>query len=426
MCIRPLRAVLTALLLGTLVSPAWAGDIVDFRDGKREPDSKDILTKWGEVPTMEDFAASKGSASLAYDEVTVGRRKVDAATVLKVYVEDAYKNADFQSGQLYGQRGYWAEAADSFQAAAEQLKGTAKEVALHSRVLALAASNDLEATFRAADDLLNEFPKTLYFGPVQEIRARILASQGKMNEAVDALKRVTAASGMNARDYYNAEYLRVWLTRFVAASTPQEFGAAEKEFRALIQDLDRNRGRQYAAEPRLKMQISLAVCLRNQGKGDEAKTQFNQVLAAADANTDKATLATLYNGLGDVAFEEAAALQSQKGDKTRIKELLEEAALHYLRVNLLYPGFAGQRELFGAAVGAARVFASLFQLTDDKDCDLARRSYEYYVRASQMQERGEAKRLLVNEGKALKKRLDVACGTPEEEAQPGSEDEGSK
>ena len=89
----------------------------------------------------------------------------------------------FRNGENQGQSGYWAEAADSFAEAAENLKGAAKQVAMYKRILCLAETRDLDATFNAAQQLLDAFPKTYYFAPVQIMRARILYARGDRKSA---------------------------------------------------------------------------------------------------------------------------------------------------------------------------------------------------------------------------------------------------
>jgi len=81
----------------------------------------------------------------------------------------------------------------------------------------------------------------------------------------------------------------------------------------------------------------------------------------------------------------------------------------YQRLDEDYKDFAGQREMLGATQGIARVFATLFKLSGNKDCEKARKAYDYFRQAVQLQRGGEARRLLVREGMALKKRIDEAC-----------------
>ena len=297
--------------------------------------------------------------------------------------------------------------------AAENLSGLAKQVALYKAMLATANTGNAPATLRAADAVVASDPKTYYFGPAQETRARVFAQAGRLGDAVTALKRVTDAPGMNVRDYFSAAYMKVWLTRFVRADSAETYTAAEKEFRALLKDLDRRPQKELASVPRLRILMSLGACVRALGRSDEAKGIYEQILKAATDTTDRAVLAGVYYGLGDVAFEEASVLQSRAKGAPELKKqamtMLDQAALHYLRVLLLYKDFADQREIFGATQGVARVFSTLFTVGGEKDCETASRAYDYYRQAVELQPQGEARRLLVREGKALKKRIDEVC-----------------
>ena len=139
---------------------------------------------------------------------------------------------------------------------------------------------------------------------------------------------------------------------------------------------------------------------------------FGSPAATAGAVAFTDVLAGVYYGLGDAVFEEATKQQSAAGSgatKDTIKALLNQAALHYLRVIYHYNEHAGQRELFGATQGAARVFRSLFSLSGEEDCEAGRRAYNFYRQATDMQQQGEEKRILVSEGLELKARLDEKC-----------------
>jgi tetratricopeptide (TPR) repeat protein len=255
-------------------------------------------------------------------------------------------------------------------------------------------------------------PKTYYFGPAQEMRARIYARNGKMKNALAALKAVTDAEGMNARDYFSAKYLSTWLSKTLGANSIEKWTAAEKAYRALLRELEGHPRNQLAQVPRFRVLMSLGEALRGTGKAAEARKVFDQILGEANDATDKGVLAGVYYGLGDSVFEEATRLQAQSGSgasKDQIKALLNQAALHYLRVVYHYGEHAGQRELFGATQGAARVFRSLFTLSGEEDCVAGRRAYDFYRQATDMQQQGEERRILIGEGLALKERLDAKC-----------------
>lgn len=417
-----LGAAAISALVVLLAAPAIA-DVLDLTDGKkgfRIPSSREIKTPWGEFPTDAELRASKRrNLDLKYDRFKLNNQDGPAAQVVGVYVTDALMNENYSNGEKYGVSGFWQEAAEAFRVAAEELSGAAKQEALYKRMLAVANSNNVNATVAAARELLASDPKTYYFGPTQELIARLAWRGGARKQALAALKSVEAAPGMNVRDLYNAKYLSTWLTKTVGADSMEKWSAAEGAYRALLTEIERHPRHQLAEIPRFKTLMSLGESLRGQGKNDEAKTVFDQILNQANDGTSKEVLAGVYYGLGDVAFQ--TAIDAQKRGMTSpaarkaVQAHFDEAAMHYLRVVLLYGDHAGQRELFGATQGVARSFASIFTITGAKDCALARRAYEFYRRAVGMQERGEARRILVAEGKALQLKLEAACKEDEKE-----------
>ena len=417
---RGLWATILALVLLLLWTPTATADIVDLSNGIRLPPKSEIKSPWGQFPTDAELVESgKNNLKLTYEAFEIGKTRGPAGQVSAIFITTAItKSVEYTSGETNGSRGYWTESAEAFRMAAENLSGLAKEVALYKAMLATANTGNAPATLRAADALLASNPKTYYFGPAQETRARVFAQAGRLGDAVAALKRVTDAPGMNVRDYFSAAYMSVWLTKFIRANSAETYGAAEKSFKQLLADLDRKPQKELAAVPRLKILMSLGACVRALGRADEAKGLYGEILKAATDTTDKAVLSGVYYGLGDVAFEEASALQTRvKGApelKKQVQDLLDQAALHYLRVLLLYKDFADKREVFGATQGAARVFSTLFTITGEKDCETARRAYGYYRQAVELQPQGEARRLLVREGKVLKKRMDEVCKEAEE------------
>jgi tetratricopeptide (TPR) repeat protein len=402
-------AVATLLLLLPPAGLARA-DVVDQTDRKRLPA---ITTPWGDVPSDQELNDTRRQElTIAYDTCEFGRQRIDSALVKEFWISETIRNQDFNAGERAAQRGYWPNAAESFAAAAEALQGAAKEVALYKRMLVLANNGEPQPTLAAADDLLAAFPKAYHYYAAQETRARVFASAGQMPKALQALDAVINAPGMNVRDRYAAKQFKIWLTRLVGASEPAQFAAAETALRELLQEIDRDPKRALAATPRLRTLTGLGQSLRGQGKTDEARQIYQQLLSAADQSTGGDILAGVYYGLGDASFEQAASLRERGAAADKVREQLDLAALHYLRVMLLYSAAAGQSELYGATRGAARVFSALFTMGGEKDCDIARRAYEYYRQAVQMQDRGEERRTLVREGKALKDRLRVARVPP--------------
>ena len=416
---RALGALALTLTALACVASVASADIVDLSNGVRLPKKKSIETPWNEYPSDAELRASgRNNLKLAYDECVLGSQRIDAAQIQGVYITTALANVHFVSGVQNGIRGYWEEAAEAFRMAADDLEGAAKQEALYNRMLAVANTNKPAATLKAADELLASDPKTYYFGPAQEMRAKVFATNNQLAHALGALKLVGDAPKMNVRDKYSAAYMNIWLSIFIRAQEPAHFAQAEKAFEDLLNKLSLEQRHQLATAPRLKIMMSLAASIRSQGRREEAKKMFEEVLAKTDKRTETSVLVGVYYGLGDVAFEEAAAKQEKIQDqphlKEEVKQNLEVAVLHYLRVLLLYKDSAGQRELFGASRGAALVFSRLFDLSDEKDCESARRAYAFYVQAVGLQPRGEARRLLVREGKALKQRIDELCKEKEE------------
>jgi tetratricopeptide (TPR) repeat protein len=404
-------AALVAILC-CLACPAALADILVLKDGTVLP--KGVKAAAGELPSDEDFEASKGHAvDPAYDVVKAGGKDYPAAQVADVFVYDAEKNLAYKDGEVRASSRFWEEAAESYGAAAEELKGAAKQVALYKRVLCLANLGDLDATLAASDQLLAAFPKSYWFGPVQVKRALIFASRNKADEAVAALKTVAAAGGMNARDAFEAEYTRAWLTKMRDARTKEDVAAAEKEFRDLVEAIERHpRGRQDAADQRLKALGRYTKAMVLQGKVAEARPILDQAIAQATKMTDRGVLSVVRAARGDALFSAAKAAMDS-GKKDDAKTLSYEAILDSLYVADFAADFAETSDAFNATQNAARLWRNLFAMTGDKDCELARRAYEWYAAAVNMLPTGEEKRALVREAKALKEIHDKVCAPPD-------------
>jgi tetratricopeptide (TPR) repeat protein len=342
-----------------------------------------------------------------------GGKDYPAGQVALIYFNAAEGNEAFKDGDVRGSSRFWQEAAESYGQAAEELKGSARQAALYKQLLTLANLGDVDATLTAAEQFLTEYPKSFYFGPVQIKRALVYASKGRQDEAVAALKRVADAPGMNPRDLFEAEYLRIWLTKMVPARTKEQFADAEKEFRGLVEAIDKNpRGKADASDQRVKAQARIAKTMLLQGKGTEARTLMDQTLTGLPKATERPALAAAYGSRGD-ALNLLAKQAMEGGKRADAKTLAEQAVLDYLRVAIFYGDEADPSDLFNATQNAARVFRSLFNLSGDKDCELARWSYDCYVQAAGMLGAGEEKRTLVREGLSLKEAMDKACGSGE-------------
>jgi tetratricopeptide (TPR) repeat protein len=407
------RAALWAAFLG-LAAPSAGADIVLLKDGKAAPPKFKLAP--GTEPTEEELEESgRDNLELAYDAAKVGGTTVRPADVVKIWSTSALANEPFKTGMRNAASGFFDVAAGDFQSASEELKGAAaKQLALYNRLLCLANTNDLAGTLSAADDFLAAFPKTYYYGPVQQMRAKILANQNNMPESAAALKAVVDAPGMNARDRYECEVTRIFLTEYSKAGKDKaKYAAAEKSYRALVDAIERDRDKADAEAPRLKALVGVGKCLVFQGKPSDARKSFESVIAAPVAARDHTLLGAAYSGLGNVVFAEAQEAQSKAAgneeQKKKARALLDDAALHYLRVAVHYKDAAEVADLYNAKLNLARVFATVFTLSGDKDCDLGRRAYTWFGQAVDMLPQGEERRQRVQEGKDLKQRLDQNC-----------------
>jgi tetratricopeptide (TPR) repeat protein len=401
-----------AVLAVSASTPARA-DILVLRDGNVLP--KDLQMKAGEAPGEADLAKSRSmSLDLAYDVVKGGGKDYPAGQVVDAFLDAAEANENYRSAEKHASAGFWEAAAESYAAAAEELKGSAKQQALYKKVLSIANLGDVDGMLKAADEMLAEFPKSFYFGPVQQKRALALASKAKMAESVAALKTVADAPGMNPRDLFEAEYTRLWLTKMVDARTPSDFTAAEKEFRGLVEAIDRHaRGKQDAADQRIKALARVGKALVHQNKLADARKILDEILGAATATTEKAALAAAYSARGD-ALHAAAREAQTAGKKDEMTALIDDAILDYMRVALMYGDEAEVSDVYSAKHSLARVYRNLFTLSGDKDCEAASRAYEYYRQAMDMlPQNSPARAEIVREGRSLKEVMDKACAKPE-------------
>lgn len=78
----------------------------------------------------------------------------------------------------------------------------------------------------------------------------------------------------------------------------------------------------------------------------------------------------------------------------------------------LYGESAERGDLYSARVNAARVFAALFTLTNDADCETARSAYRYYADAYRMLGAGAERNEVGKQAQELKARMDKACAKP--------------
>ena len=170
-------------------------------------------------PTPNSTASGRNNLKLSYDVFELGGVKGPAGQVANLYITTAItKSVEFASGEQNGVRGYWAEAAEAFKQAAENLSGVAKEVALYKAMLATANTGNAPATLRAADALLAADPKTYYFGPAQETRARVFAQAGRLGDAVGGTQGGHRRARHERPRLLQRRVPEHWLTKFIRAS----------------------------------------------------------------------------------------------------------------------------------------------------------------------------------------------------------------
>ncbi len=358
----------------------------------------------------------RSQLTLSYDKVTLAGRTFNAAEVDDVYVSAAYANTSFRKGELSGTSRYWAEAAASFGAAAEDLKGAAREIALFHRMTCLAETNDATKTFEAAKLLLDAFPRSFYFARVQDTRARILINRGDSKGAGKALDEVVNAPGMNARDHFAARLARVYLFKFkIAGNDKAKYAAARAEYDRIVREIESRNATNVAGIQWLTGKVGIGRCHVYEGNFAKARPYFDQVISDKKSTKLKSLLAQAYTGRGDVKYatinKELAGGKVGDDERARISEALTDAALDYVRVARFYIEYAGD-DLYPATVGAARVWATHFHVTGEKDCELAKRAGKYFVAAYRMLPVGEPQRLLKSEVMRFRAKRDEACTVP--------------
>jgi len=416
-----IRLLFAALAAGLVVpavaaSPAQA-DILVLRDGRVLP--KDAGVEPGQIPNDEQIEASRGKKlePLGFDVVKLGGIDVPPGMILTVYTNDSWSNTEFTSGDRAAAGNLFDQAAENFRLAAEGLRGNSKQLALWKRAAALAELDDPAPMVAAIDDLLAEFPKSLFLGDVLRRRARALAAKGDKAGVTATLDKVTTAAGMNKHDLHETELLRIFIEQVVQAGrNTAAWAAAEAAYRGRLKAIENDVAAKAELEDlRLKALVGIGRSLVGQDKAADARGPLEQVVASPVALSDKATLAAAYSGLGDVLFLEARQLQAKSaGDeaaKKRAGEMLDHALLHYLRVTEFYYDDADRGDLTSARANAARVFVSIFTLSNDKDCEAAAKALNYFQGASKgIAQNTLEYQQLVKEYRALKARMEkVPC-----------------
>lgn len=390
MLIRTLGLAIVAGLAAAWSSPTCQADILTTRDGKVLPKGTDLPRD--EAPSVQLLEEKKDAKiePLAYDSVKIGGVDVPPGMVDQVYLLACESNLSYQEGARSAAGDLFVEAAGSFAAAAEELKGNARQVALYGQCLMLAAANDVEGMVAAIDALVGEFPKTFFLAEVQMRKARVLKAQGKTEEAVAALDKVTAAAGMNRRGLHEAELLKIYLTQYVEAGRDMaRWAQVEAAYRERLSAIEKDtQAKAELEQARLRALVGVGRALAFQNKQADARGFLEQVCAAPAGSASRELLAGAYAGLGDVSFAEARETQAKAAGNPELKkksaDLLERALLHYMRVTELYADDADRGDLLHARSNAARVFASQFQLSNDADLEAATNAMKFFKLAYDM------------------------------------------
>jgi tetratricopeptide (TPR) repeat protein len=410
---RILGAAAAAFLLLSAAHAAHA-DVLKTRDGKWWPKKIQADMEGQDAPSDDVLKKSgRNNLDLTYDDVTISGQKFSAAEVEEVYSTTAYESLSYKNGERQAQSRYWAEAAANFAEAAENLKGSGKEIALYWRAWCLVRTNDAAKTFDAAQELLDAFPKTYYFAKVHDMRARILINRGDRRDAENELNKVINAPGMNPRDYFEAKLAVIYLFKFKAAGKDKKkYAQARADYERVASEIKARNATNAAGIQLLKAQVGQGKCHVYEGDFGEALPHFAAVINDNRSLDDQGLLAQAYTGRGDVRYamikKELSGGNVPEDQLGRITEALTDAALDYVRVAQFYVESAGD-DLYPATIGAARVWATHFTLTGEKDCDLAQRAAKYFFTAHKMLPRGETRRLLTNEVKRFLAKRDDAC-----------------
>ncbi len=407
---RTLGAALASALLIVLAAPCHA-DIVELKDGKFLPKGTEMQP--GGWPTPAQLKASgKDNIKLSYDFVTVGRERVSASQVLRVWSRECENEPSYSEALTYMASNALQEAAQAFSVSLDNLKGeTAREIALHWRLEALRTEGrDAAGIMAAADALIAAFPKTFWLGDAHMIRARVFAVQGKLKEAKAALAAVGAAPGMNPEDYFEAKLAEIqWFDLPAAGKDAAKLAKVEAAYRT-IANTAKSRGPD-ARIQHLKAIVGAGRCLVFQTKFDPAKKELERVTKDSTV-TDKRLLGAAYRGLGDAIYGKARADAADPAKRKQAIADLNEAAMHYLRVTEFYGADYAADELVPCTENLARVFANLFLLGDGADCALGSRAYESYRKAWKLMPPGQRRNQLSRAALDFKRAYDAKRRKP--------------
>jgi tetratricopeptide (TPR) repeat protein len=362
-----------AVACGAEAPPAYADHVLLADEGWwPKPEDKSVPpVPANEEPSDEQLVQGEGKkVDAAYDVVKAQGLNKPAGLVLKILSSARAQNEDFKRALVDAQSGDFGNAAEEFAAAAGALTGFAKQDALICRVRAYAEAGVVDKVLPAIDDLLAAFPKSFFLAEVQTIRAKIAASKNDTDGAAKALAAIQAAPGMNPRDVLKARLATVFLTLEIKGKFPEARDAYQK----LADDAGRTDPLMGEATKQ-KSLVGLGNCLLALKDTKKATDTYQQATTSKDSDV----LAGAYSGLGDIDFSAAREMQAS-GKLKETKDLLDAAALKYLRVTGLY----GDRENVDPAVviraqsNLARVLHAIFDMTQGKDLEALERALKEY------------------------------------------------
>jgi predicted negative regulator of RcsB-dependent stress response len=374
-------------VLGGIGSAARA-DMVLTSNGQWTPMPQGAQPLGAADEPTDDLLSASADARVDATYETVKSNKgfsKPAAEVVKVRASARATNEAFRQALNDASSSFFQEAADGFATAAAAGQLFDKQEALWLRVQAFAEAQAVDRVPGAIDDLLAAFPKSFYFADAHILKAKVAIQKGDVDGATAALAAIKAAAGMNPRDLLRAEYNRINLTLEIQ----RKYDEAAAAYRALVTDAEK-------ADPTIgavtaqQALVGLGNCLLATKKDAEARTCFDR----ATASHDTSVLAGAYAGLGDIGLTEARALRDG-GKLKEAKERLESTLLDYLRVTTLYRTSDDVGPILRSLENQARVFVALFEMSGNKDCELATRAYGTYVDLSRMLPDGPQKRGIV-------------------------------
>lgn len=374
-------------VLGNAGSPLRA-DMAQTANGQWVPVPQGVPAPAGSDEPTDDLLSASSDARLdaTYEAVKSNKGfSKPAAEVVRLRASARATNEAFRQALNDASSGFFQEAADGFLAAAGGLQGFDKQEALWLRVQAFAEAQAVDRVGGAIDELLAAFPKSFYFADAHILKAKVAVQKGDVDGAVAALAAVKSAPGMNARDLLRAEYNRINLT----LELQRKYDDAAADYRKLVADAEKADPAVGAVTAQQSL-VGLGNCLLATKKDQEARTFFDR----ATGSRDTSVLAGAYAGLGDIGLTEARALRDG-GKLKEAKARLEEALLDYLRVTTLYRTADDVGPILRSLENQARVFIALFEMSGNKDCELATRAYGSYVELSRLLPDGPQKRAIV-------------------------------